>query len=97
MNSGKNKVNPLPENKTNGIKNNNNKLNGTKDNKALNKNGTSNFNGKMNDPKDFYQIISQSINGMNESAKKNGKKKIKVNKDEDLKDFKLLGRKTSKP
>ena len=38
MNSNKNKVNPAPENKTNGIKNNNNKINGTKDNKAINKN-----------------------------------------------------------
>jgi hypothetical protein len=96
MNSGKGKVNPLPENKSNGVKNNN-KINGTKDNKASNQNGT-NFSNKMTDPKDFYQIISQRVNGGMDSGmnKKNGKKKNK-GKDDDLNDFKLLGRKTSKP
>ena len=85
-------------NKMNEIKNN--KMNGVNGIKNKNMNQIDNFSNqnKKNDPQDFYNIISERVNGMMESgmSKKNVKRKNKVNKDEDLNDFKLLGRKTSK-
>ena len=83
----------------NGIKNN--QMNGIKNNKNLIKNGNGfNLNNKnQNDPQDIYQIISQSVNGVMDGGmnKKNAKRKMKVNKDDDFNDFKLLGRKRSNP